>query len=146
MSNLANIVSALKKNSSIKDMIKIIGNYQGNDIDKYKFFSKNNYKKNLIYTNKDYELFLICWMPGQISKIHNHSDNGCIFKILEGKMTEFRYDTKNLKLIEKIDYNNKITEFISNETAYHKFGNLGIVPSVSLHLYSPPQQKIRFFS
>ena len=146
MSNLVNIISALNKNIRMKEMKKIIGNYNGDCIDKYKFFSSNNYKKNLIYRNKDYELFLICWMPGQISKIHNHSDNGCVFKILEGVMTEFRYDTKNLKLIEKIDYNNKTTEFISNETAYHKFGNLGITPSVSLHLYSPPLQKIRFFS
>jgi len=61
-------------------------------------------------------------------------------------MTEFRYDTKNLKLIETIYYKNKETKFISNETSYHKFGNLSIIPSISLHLYSPPLQKIIFFS
>ena len=148
MTSLVNIISNIKKGVKMKKMIKIIGgyNYCNKEINRYKIFSDIKYKKNLIYRNKDYELFLICWKPGQISKIHNHSDNGCVFKVLEGTMTEFKYDIKNIKLLEekKYDFNN--VGYIDNEMAFHKFGNLDSNQSISLHLYSPPEKTMKIFS
>lgn len=36
-------------------------------------FCKIKYSRNLIELNEDFELILLCWLPGQESPIHNHS-------------------------------------------------------------------------
>ena len=53
---------------------------------------------NLIFRNEKYEIYLICWNKKQISKIHDHPENGCILKVLKGELIEYRYDTKKIEL------------------------------------------------
>ena len=45
------------------------------DWSKYAFFSGEHYVRNLVETNDDFELLVICWGPGQISRIHNHDNS-----------------------------------------------------------------------
>ena len=33
-------------------------------------------------------MFLLCWTPGQSSKIDDHSKNGCIMKVLDGNIND----------------------------------------------------------
>src|SRR6266436_151183 len=40
-------------------------------LDKYLFFSKGNYTRNLIFKNEVFECMAICWEIGQASRIHN---------------------------------------------------------------------------
>jgi hypothetical protein len=46
-------------------------------LDKYLFFSKGNYTRNLIFKNEVFECMAICWEVGQASRIHNHRDQNC---------------------------------------------------------------------
>jgi cysteine dioxygenase len=46
-------------------------------LDKYLFFSKGCYTRNLIYRNEVFECMAICWEVGQFSRIHNHRDQNC---------------------------------------------------------------------
>src|SRR2546430_17097894 len=46
-------------------------------LDKYLFFSKGNYTRNLIFKNDVFECMTICWEVGQASRIHNHRDQNC---------------------------------------------------------------------
>src|SRR5712672_1587665 len=43
-------------------------------LEKYLFFSKGNYTRNLIFKNDVFECMTICWEIGQFSRIHNHRD------------------------------------------------------------------------
>jgi len=43
-------------------------------LDKYCYFSKGNYTRNLIFKNDVFECMTICWEIGQHSRIHNHRD------------------------------------------------------------------------
>ncbi len=46
-------------------------------LDKYCYFSKGNYTRNLIFKNEVFECMTICWEIGQASRIHNHRDQNC---------------------------------------------------------------------
>jgi cysteine dioxygenase len=46
-------------------------------LDKYLFFSKGNYTRNLIFKNDVFECMTICWEIGQQSRVHNHRDQNC---------------------------------------------------------------------
>src|ERR1700747_1793942 len=46
-------------------------------LEKYLFFSKGNYTRNLIFRNDLFEGMAICWEVGQASRIHNHRDQNC---------------------------------------------------------------------
>lgn len=46
-------------------------------LDKFLFFSKGNYTRNLIHKTKLFECLAICWEVGQVSRIHNHRGQHC---------------------------------------------------------------------
>src|SRR5271156_6503354 len=46
-------------------------------LDKYLFFSKGNYTRNLIFKNSVFECMTICWEIGQASRVHNHRGQNC---------------------------------------------------------------------
>jgi predicted metal-dependent enzyme (double-stranded beta helix superfamily) len=51
---------------------------KSSDISKYTFWDYNkSYTRNLITTNNNFSLLLLCWSPGKESKIHNHPCDGC---------------------------------------------------------------------
>ena len=55
-----------------------------------------HYTKNLVFRNDNFEIFVVCWSGKQGSYIHDHSENGCILKILKGRLTEYKYNVNNL--------------------------------------------------
>ena len=73
---------------------KIIGNYISaghEDWRRFTGFNSNHYVRHLIDINEDFELLLLCWEPGQASRIHNHADAHCWATVLDGVMVEDRY-------------------------------------------------------
>ena len=141
-----NIEKTINKNIINKNVIhvkSILKQYNGNDWMEY-ISPSNNYKKKLIYENELFELFVITWMPKSNSKIHDHSENGCLFKILNGELSEYFYN-KNIELTNKQNYKKNIIGFIENNKGYHKITNETKNITVSLHLYSPPKYKMNIY-
>ncbi|MGC2802811.1 MAG: cysteine dioxygenase family protein, partial [Candidatus Acidiferrum sp.] len=66
-------------------------------LDKYCFFSKGNYTRNLIFKNDLFECMTICWEIGQNSRIHNHRDQNCWMSAPIGrlKVQNFRVENKD---------------------------------------------------
>ena len=129
-----NIKKKDKKN--IKDLYNIIKDYDGTDWKQYRIVNKETYNKILVNRNENFDMYIITWNNYQKSKIHNHPENGCIYKILEGHLIEENYDDK-LRLvgikslfIDRIGY---IDDFIH----LHRMNNYKNSVSVSLHIYSP---------
>ncbi len=119
-----------------KDIIKIIETYNENDYMKYIRIDKNKYNKTIIEQNDILQLSIITWYNRQYSTIHNHLDGGCIMKILEGNLTETRYNKDKTKLLTnnfKKNETNIITNF--DEYSYHQIYNNNDNIAVSMHLY-----------
>ena len=66
-------------------------------LEKYLFFSKGSYTRNLIYRNDVFECMAICWEVGQFSRIHNHRDQNCWMSAPIGrlKVQNFRVDDRH---------------------------------------------------
>lgn len=111
-----------------------------NDID----FNNQGYKKILIYDNPLFDVYVIVWDKLGVSKIHDHSENGCIFRIMKGILSEQIFN-KDLKRISRRILGKDIIGYIDNDNGYHKIRNILDDYSVSLHLYSPREYKPNTF-
>ena len=135
--NLKNItkfsnVKYLLHNSTISQNDLYLFQKQFNDDSYY----NNNYNKHLLYKNDLLDCYLIFWNKNAQSSIHDHSQNGCYYKILKGSLCEYVYNDK-LELIRLNNLLNNEVSYIDNNIGYHKMINDNIF-SVSMHIYSPP--------
>lgn len=143
MITLKNIINFLKDNPKVSlksaEISNILTKYNNNDWQNYESFDESQYIKNLVFRNDNYEMFIVCWNSKQGSLIHDHADNGCVLKILKGKLIEYRYNTDNLELKELSCLTKDSISYIDNEIGYHKIINDTKSETVSLHIYSPPR-------
>jgi hypothetical protein len=110
--------------------------YNGNDWNWY----KNNYCKNddfnrvTIYKDNLFQLMLINWKKDYYTDFHNHPENGCLLKVLDGSLLEHKLNNENEVIIANQLKKNSIS--YSSGIDIHKI--IAVDDSVSLHLYSPP--------
>jgi cysteine dioxygenase len=132
-------------NKKINYLKSFMEQYKGDDWISYITECEENYIKKLVFRNEDYELFIVSWMPGKGSSIHDHSKNGCLFKILRGELIEERYSMNEIKLESSTLFNENNIGYIENEEGLHRMLNKTEEIVVSLHLYSPPNYKIKSY-
>ena len=70
---------------------------------------------------------MINWEKGAYTSYHNHPENGCVLKVLDGKLYEIN-DSKSL-VLNKNDVNFKF------KNDYHRI--IALEKSYSLYYYSP---------
>lgn len=170
INTLHHLVKSIRDYTSKIDIIdfkldqitSLLERYCGEDWYNYIYHNNPNYTKvkiPLTNANDIFEIYLICWNKGAISPIHDHSENGCIVKILKGKLNEFRYNRyeenntntnlfsffkkkkKNIKndkkncICYKLECNT--VSYIHNDIAIHQIANSIDDTAYSLHIYSP---------
>lgn len=137
------IGNTLKNQNNLKTCYDFLKKYKSNDYKKFVKFSDINYKKNLVYRNTNFEVFVVCWKPKQKTKIHDHSENGCLFKVLEGNIVEYRYNHD--KSANYYQHNVGSIEYIDNQIGIHKMDNDSKTNCITLHIYSPTNYKMNIF-
>lgn len=121
-------------------------------INKYIHWSEKFYTRNLIYKDARFELMAICWERGQVSKIHNHSDQMCWMTVPIGKLRgqNFRAveidEAKGFCKLEETDtfsLSDCLAAKVELEEPIHQILNLPEFNerAVSLHIYSKPFNK-----
>jgi cysteine dioxygenase len=60
-------------------------------IEKYCYFSKGSYTRNLIFKNEVFECMTVCWEVGQHSRVHNHRDQNCWMSVPFGRLRVQNY-------------------------------------------------------
>ena len=98
----------------------------------------NKINRTKLHETPNYELILISWAPGAKSHIHNHPENGCIYKVLQGILIEETYEPNTIELTNLITLLPNDIGYIDNTICYHKIYNPEHLPAYSLHIYSPP--------
>ena len=89
------------------------------------------------------DIFFIRWKPNTVSKIHNHSKNGCYLFLLKGDIKEEIY-SKNLSLIDVNYYSTFDLSYINDDIGYHRIVNTNTY-SYTLHFYHPKNHITEFF-
>lgn len=125
----------VKNKNTIMDEIKLNNNFKFNDV-KYNKVKLDN------LSNDIYEINVIFWLKNQKTPIHDHSSNGCLLHLLEGKLEQNIYD-ENLKIINKniIDIDN--LDYITNQIGFHDI--IALENSISIHIYSPSNHIAKIF-
>lgn len=143
-----NLKSLLEVFNLVKDDFnnskKYLSMYCGDDYKKFVKESNICYQKQKIYSENNVDMFVITWNKNQVTPIHNHADNGCFLKVLEGCLKESIYDKELQINKESILYQNDIS-FMSNDIGLHSINNVSNTISVSLHLYSPSNFITKFY-
>lgn len=89
------------------------------------------------------DIYFIVWKPNAISKIHNHSKNGCYMFILKGDIKEEIFN-KNLNIIGSNYYSTFDISYINDNIGYHRIKNTNQY-SYSLHFYHPRNHITTYF-
>ena len=128
MNNLIKNLNLVSKYKNIGSVYNLINNYNDNDWDKYMIKNPVAYQKTIISKDENYELVLINWEKGSFTSLHNHPENGCVMKVLNGNLIEFFQN--NTKTLVNNDTNIRLKDDEHMILAKEK--------SYSLHYYSPP--------
>lgn len=135
------LFAEINNGKTLSQLHNVLKQYVGCDWKNYVQFSDTKYNRikisPSISENKIFEIVIICWKKNQQSQIHDHPENGCLLKLLSGKIEETKYINHKNSLIST---NTSI--FHLNNTSY-LCGKMGLhsikalEDSVSIHIYSP---------
>jgi len=105
----------------------------------------NQYIKIKVVESDWFECYLIVWKINAVSKIHDHAENGCLYKVLKGSIKEEQFSNISLnKTSEKILEEGSIN-YIDNQIGYHRMCNDSMDTSVSIHFYSPKNYSMNIY-
>ncbi|MEO6050762.1 MAG: cysteine dioxygenase family protein [Pyrinomonadaceae bacterium] len=116
---------------------------------KYFYWSQNFYTRNLIYKDDRFEMMAICWERGQVSRIHNHSDQKCWMTVPVGRLRGQNFSVAEIdeykghcKLVETDTFElaDCLAVKVELEEPVHQILNLAEYDqrAVSIHIYSKP--------
>jgi cysteine dioxygenase len=113
-------------------------------------FSAQGYTRNLVRAGTWYHVLVLCWRNGQRSPIHDHAGSSCCVRVLRGTMTETRFEfapNGHVKAVGSCDFPPG-TVIGSEDIDLHQVSNLqaGTADLVTLHVYSPPLQRMGTYS
>ena len=117
------------------------------DIKPFCVFGQDGYRRNMVSRSDWYELLVLCWRHGQRSPVHDHFGSSCVFKIIEGEVSEIKglptgKERNKIKLVKA----GPVTAYAqgsicaSTSSDIHEVANLSPDGSdlITLHVYSPP--------
>lgn len=125
-------------------------------LDRYLFWSEKFYTRNLIYKDSLFEVMALCWEKGQVSRIHDHSDQRCWMSMVQGRLkgqnfavTEADFEKGLCRLEETSDFilTDSDAAKVELEEPIHQILNLDEFESraISLHIYSKPFDRCMSF-
>ena len=99
------------------------------------------YQRNRIKATEWYEMVALCWRAGQKSPIHDHASSSCAFRVIEGTVTERRFEKNPDGKVRPVERNTLAPGSIcaAEDDAIHEVRNDDPEGDlVTLHIYSPP--------
>jgi cysteine dioxygenase len=143
---LGNIITEnLKLGIPLYSLKSIFEQYNGTDWCNCTSFCPVKYTKKIIFANEIIDIIVICWNVKQQSGIHDHPENGCLLKMLNGNLTECLYD-KSLTLTHTNYLTKNDITYRQGKHGLHNIKNEHSEPAISLHIYSPPNYKPNFYN
>ncbi|MFP2929246.1 cysteine dioxygenase [Pyxidicoccus sp. 3LG] len=97
------------------------------------------YSRRVLARTDACELLLLCWLPGQVSHVHDHGGSSGVSWLVRGQLRETRFawggDTLQPALASVADEGDFLLE---RPETIHRIHNASRHGAVSLHLYAPP--------
>lgn len=88
------------------------------------------------------EVWLLSWLPGQATTLHDHGPSAAAFTVVRGELAEVRIDADGRWSRHRRAAGSGTT--LSPGVVHDVYG-AGNGPAVSIHAYSPPLRRMRFY-
>lgn len=113
------------------------------DLQPYMHFSQTSYTRNLIFSDEQLEIMLICWPPESLTKIHDHPYSHAWVLGLLGQVDEMTYQISTPSSYPQLKRTQTITagrlSYLNDQMGVHQLSTKGrSSDAVTLHCYSPP--------
>ncbi|MBY0527633.1 MAG: molybdopterin-dependent oxidoreductase [Gemmataceae bacterium] len=120
------------------------------DLAEHVHFSGLGYTHNSVRRSRWYHAWVLGWKNGQRSPIHDHKGSNCGLRVLRGTMTQTMFEfagNGHVKAIGSADFGPG-SVLGSYDMDLHQVSNLqpGDADLVTLHIYSPPLEKMGTYS
>ena len=100
-----------------------------------------------VAVTEEYEAWLLTWLPGQSTGLHDHGGSAGAFVVLAGVVHEATFapaqDRSPAVLVNRTLGPGRVRAFSADYL--HDVANAGRVPAVSLHVYAPALETMRRF-
>lgn len=103
-----------------------------------RFVSGDHYHRELVHRAPGLEIWLLSWLPGQASPIHDHGGIITVTTVLSGSVFEERYERIGVGSLVRPSWSNmRVAGDIDpiDPSEIHRV--TPVVPTVTLHLYAP---------
>jgi cysteine dioxygenase len=125
---------------------------RADSLQKYLFWSRSFYTRNLIYKDDRFEMMAICWEPGQVSRVHNHSGQKCWMVVPIGRLRGQNFSVDEideragycrLRETDTFELSDCLAAKVELEQPIHQILNLTEFGerAVSIHIYSRPYDR-----
>ena len=84
-----------------------------------------------LYHDRDYDIWVISWLPGQSTGFHDHGESSGAFVVTTGVLEEHRVGER-----AEVVHAGRARAF--GRDYAHDVRNVSLAPAVSIHAYSPP--------
>jgi len=113
-------------------------------------FDERQYQRHLVRAGRWYHLWVMCWLNGQRSPIHDHPGSVCGIRVLRGIATVTHFELAangHVKAVASEDFPPE-TVITSQDDDMHQVSNLqpGNADLVTLHVYAPPLLRMATYS
>jgi len=89
----------------------------------------------------DYEIWLLTWLPGQHTGLHDHGNASGAFAVAQGELRETLAAAGRRVVRQRAAAAGSVTSFGAQHI--HDVSNVTADPAVSVHAYSPPLAAMR---
>lgn len=112
-------------------------------------FSPRGYARNLLRGSDCYEAYLMCWLSGQQSPVHDHAGSLCGVRVLIGTVTERRFERARcggMRAATTVNFDAGCV-CVSEDSDTHQIVNCQkrSCDLMTLHVYSPPLKNMRTY-
>ncbi|MCP3135828.1 cysteine dioxygenase [Pyxidicoccus xibeiensis] len=102
-------------------------------------FEPASYARRVLARTDACELLLVCWLPGQVSHVHDHGGSSGVSWLLRGRLRETRYAWGGDRLLQDGAVDADEGDFLLEQSeTIHRIHNASRHGAVSLHVYAPP--------
>lgn len=111
----------------------------GRLVDALTRFQRPHYVRRTLARTPACELLLVCWLPGQGSRVHDHGGSYGASLVLRGELEETRFAWTDTRLAPSALASARPGDvLLEQQETIHRMDNRSGRGAVTLHLYAPP--------
>jgi len=94
-----------------------------------------------LWADPDVDVWLLSWLPGQTTELHDHGQSAAAFAVVTGQLIEHRVEARRVAVLRR---QTGTTTWVAPGVVHDVHG-AGAGPAVSIHAYSPPLTRMNYY-